>query len=319
MRHPYAAFVAQGREARPLPRRRVPVGAQGSGDRSTRRVVPRVPRRLRHRDEPPRAPRSSTRCSTSDPRIAVRARVRAVGRHGGRAARARPAAGHRSRARGRCRDVRRRRLLAAVRADLHQHADACSTSAASRCARPIAATTRPAGHRRRADGDAPRADGAVLRRLLHRRGRGGAARRSLLAWTRDARAPGVPRARARWPRSPRAGRVYVPSLYATAIDADTGLESWSARRSIRACRRAVARALRRRPRHVSRSRRTRPVPYAEAIFDRVAVEIARGCTEGCRFCQAGMIYRPVRERDPDAIVDTVVERRREGRLRRDRR
>src|SRR4029078_13531711 len=44
----------------------------------------------------------------------------------------------------------------------------------------------------------------------------------------------------------------------------------------------------------------------EAIFDPMSIEIARGCTEGCRFCQAGMIYRPVRERDPEQILDTVI-------------
>lgn len=49
-----------------------------------------------------------------------------------------------------------------------------------------------------------------------------------------------------------------------------------------------------------------PVPYAEAVFDRAGVEIARGCTEGCRFCQAGMIYRPVRERSPESIVESLM-------------
>tara|TARA_B100000609_G_scaffold199351_1_gene202289 strand:+ start:1185 stop:4238 length:3054 start_codon:yes stop_codon:yes gene_type:complete len=49
-----------------------------------------------------------------------------------------------------------------------------------------------------------------------------------------------------------------------------------------------------------------PVAVAEAIFDRMSIEISRGCTEGCRFCQAGMIYRPVRERGPDEIVDTLL-------------
>jgi radical SAM superfamily enzyme YgiQ (UPF0313 family) len=50
----------------------------------------------------------------------------------------------------------------------------------------------------------------------------------------------------------------------------------------------------------------------EAIFDRMSIEIARGCTEGCRFCQAGMIYRPVRERDPEQIVETIVRAVKEG-------
>jgi len=49
-----------------------------------------------------------------------------------------------------------------------------------------------------------------------------------------------------------------------------------------------------------------PVSTTEAVFDRTTIEIARGCTEGCRFCQAGMIYRPVRERDPEQIIDTVL-------------
>lgn len=45
------------------------------------------------------------------------------------------------------------------------------------------------------------------------------------------------------------------------------------------------------------------VPYTSVVHDRAVVEILRGCTHGCRFCQAGMIYRPVRERSAEEIYD----------------
>ena len=46
-----------------------------------------------------------------------------------------------------------------------------------------------------------------------------------------------------------------------------------------------------------------PVPYTEVIFDRIMLEIMRGCTRGCRFCQAGILYRPVRERSLGKLVE----------------
>jgi radical SAM family uncharacterized protein len=48
------------------------------------------------------------------------------------------------------------------------------------------------------------------------------------------------------------------------------------------------------------------VPYPQVVQDRLAVEVLRGCARGCRFCQAGMTYRPVRERPADQIVAAVL-------------
>jgi radical SAM family uncharacterized protein/radical SAM-linked protein len=125
-----------------------------------------------------------------------------------------------------------------------------------------------------------------------------------LTWTAD-KQRGVPRAR-RLEHLAELGGVYVPSLYTVSRDPDTGLLVVD----------RPATASKDRPFPVTRAfvpdlakfpfPDDGPVGGPEAIFDRMSIEIARGCTEGCRFCQAGMIYRPVRERDPAEIVDTVV-------------
>ena len=47
------------------------------------------------------------------------------------------------------------------------------------------------------------------------------------------------------------------------------------------------------------------VPYIDTVHDRIVLEIFRGCTRGCRFCQAGMIYRPIREKNFDRLKEIL--------------
>jgi len=96
--------------------------------------------------------------------------------------------------------------------------------------------------------------------------------------------------------------VYVPSLYQVEYQADGSLKSitpTAAEAKAVIERRIVDKF----PPPV-----TRPVvPYIEVVHDRGAVEIQRGCTRGCRFCQAGVIYRPLRHRPQPEIIQAVGE------------
>ena len=95
--------------------------------------------------------------------------------------------------------------------------------------------------------------------------------------------------------------VYIPSFFSVAYADDGRITSVTPlREGYRAVRRRVVADL------DAVAYPTAPViPFLKTVHDRVSIEIARGCTRGCRFCQAGYIYRPVRERSPLQVLEKI--------------
>jgi len=96
--------------------------------------------------------------------------------------------------------------------------------------------------------------------------------------------------------------VYVPSLYDVSYNDDGTVHS------IVPADGMAPERVRRRVSQFLPPVVTKPiVPYLQTVHDRAAIEIQRGCTQGCRFCQAGMIYRPVRERPKEEVLAAARE------------
>ncbi|MFW6080785.1 MAG: TIGR03960 family B12-binding radical SAM protein, partial [Desulfosalsimonas sp.] len=92
--------------------------------------------------------------------------------------------------------------------------------------------------------------------------------------------------------------VYVPSLFQPGYDSHGRQQVTPLLPRYEKVRRAVAADL-----DSAFFPRSPVVPFGRPVHDRLRLEVARGCTRGCRFCQAGMIYRPVRERSFSSLLD----------------
>ena len=97
--------------------------------------------------------------------------------------------------------------------------------------------------------------------------------------------------------------VYVPSLYEAAYNDDGTVKAYTPRDG------APARVLKRIVEDLDAAPYpTDPVvPSTEVVHDRVSLELFRGCVRGCRFCQAGYIYRPIRSKKPDTLIRQGIE------------
>ncbi|MCC6170351.1 MAG: TIGR03960 family B12-binding radical SAM protein [Caldilineaceae bacterium] len=114
-----------------------------------------------------------------------------------------------------------------------------------------------------------------------------------------------PARRALWERLAAVPGVYVPQLYDVSYAADGTLAAVTPTHPA-APPGVLKRVVTVLPEPVTRL----IVPFVDVVHNRAAIEIMRGCTRGCRFCQAGMIFRPVRERPVDevlAAVDAMIE------------
>lgn len=97
--------------------------------------------------------------------------------------------------------------------------------------------------------------------------------------------------------------IYVPSLYHVSYHEDGAVAAFSPKTGFENTLPVTKRIVGQLPPPVTRFL----VPSIEVVQNRVAVEIMRGCTRGCRFCQAGMISRPVRERPVTEIISAIEE------------